>query len=47
MAEYQADLAIAERLAMLDPTNAEWQDDLRISTEIIDDLRTHAKPEQE
>jgi len=46
LAEYQADLAIAERLALLDPTNAGWQTDLRITRELIDELRDGIKPEQ-
>src|SRR5664280_468377 len=39
---YRADLAIAERLAAADPTNAGWQRDLSVSHERLGDLAVAA-----
>ena len=36
---YRAGLAIAERLAALDPSNADWQRDLSVSHDKIGDCR--------
>ena len=36
---YEADLAITERLAALDPGNAEWQRDLSVSWEKLGNVR--------
>lgn len=37
--EFEADLAIAERLASLDPTNAQWQEDLAAARRALAELR--------
>src|SRR5262245_35455209 len=42
LANYKADLAIAERLAKQDPNNAEWQRDLSVAYETIGSVQ-HAQ----
>ncbi len=37
--EREADLGIAKRLVRLDPTNKQWQEDLKASQEFLDALK--------
>jgi len=40
----QADLAIAERLVALDPTNLQWQNDLKESRQALEALNRQISP---